>query len=49
MISSPDYVGVDVSKKYLDLAMAGHKVFRVANTSAGMSGLLPRLASLNRP
>lgn len=49
MISSPDYIGVDISKKHLDLAIAGHKVFRVPNNPAGMSRLFDRLASLNRP
>lgn len=49
MNPSPDYVGVDVSKKHLDLAVAGHKVFRVPNSSAGMARLFTSLASLNRP
>jgi transposase len=49
MILSPDYVGVDVSKKYLDLALAGLKAFRVPNTPAGMARLVQKLSSLNRP
>ena len=44
-----DYVGVDVSKQHLDLAIAGRRVFRVANTPAGMSRLIGRLARLERP
>lgn len=49
MIPSPDYVGVDVSKKHLDLAMGGKGVFRVPNTPAGMTRLVARLAELSRP
>lgn len=49
MISCPDYVGVDVSKKYLDLAMAGQTAFRVPNTPAGLARLVRTLAGLNRP
>jgi transposase len=44
-----DYVGVDVSKQHLDLAVAGSRVFRVPNTPAGMDRLMVRLARLARP
>lgn len=46
---SVDYIGVDVSKQHLDLAMAGKRVFRVPNTAAGMDRLVGRLAGLSRP
>jgi transposase len=46
---SPDYVGIDVSKKHLDLAMGGSRVLRVPNTPAGMNRLVQRLARLSRP
>lgn len=49
MISSSPYIGVDVSKKHLDVAMEGAKVFRVPNTAAGMDRLVGRLAGLNQP
>lgn len=49
MTFSSDYVGVDVSKQHLDLAMAGARVFRVPNNPAGMSRLVARLAGLQRP
>lgn len=49
MISSPDYVGVDVSKSYLDLAMGGLKLVRVPNTAAGLGRLVGMLAGLSRP
>jgi transposase len=49
MNAFPDYVGVDVSKQHLDLAMAGGQGFRVANTPGGMSRLVARLAGLSRP
>lgn len=44
-----DYVGVDVSKAHLDLAPAGGKGFRVANSPAGLARLRERLADLRRP
>ena len=44
-----DYVGVDVSKQHLDLALPGSRVVRVPNTAAGMAQLLRRLAGLSRP
>jgi len=47
--SPADYVGVDVSKQHLDLAMAGARVVRVANTPAGMVRLIAHLAGLSRP
>lgn len=49
MISSRDYVGVDVSKTHLDLALAGPRVQRLPNTPAGMSRLVQQLARLSRP
>ena len=48
MIPYPDYVGVDVSKKQLDLCM-GTNVLRVPNTPAGMTRLLQKLSRLSRP
>lgn len=45
----PDYVGVDVSKQHLDLAVAGHRVFRVPNSAGGLARLVARLAGLSRP
>lgn len=45
----PDYVGVDVSKQHLDLAVAGSRVFRVSNSPGGLSRLVERLAGLSRP
>lgn len=44
-----DYVGVDVSKAYLDLALADARVVRVPNTPAGLARLRQRLAGLKRP
>jgi len=41
-----DYVGIDVSKHHLDLAMAGCGVVRLANSAAGVAGLVERLAGL---
>ena len=38
------YVGIDVSKQHLDLAMAGSGVVRLANSQAGVAGLVERLA-----
>lgn len=49
MIPVPDYVGVDVSKHHLDLAVAGAEVFRVPNSEAGLSRLVGRLSGLSRP
>lgn len=49
MIRTADYVGIDVSKHHLDLAMAGAKVFRVPNTQAGLAHLVERLSGLSRP
>lgn len=44
-----DYVGVDVSKAHLDLALAGSKLLRVANSPAGLERLRQQLAGLSRP
>jgi transposase len=49
MIATPDYVGVDVSKHYLDLAITGRRVKRFGNTQAGLNGLVARLGELARP
>jgi len=46
---SMDYVGIDVSKHHLDLAMAGSRVVRLANTVSGVADLVDRLAGLERP
>lgn len=46
---SMDYVGIDVSKHHLDLAVAGARVVRVPNSPAGMARLVERLAGLSRP
>lgn len=46
---SIDYVGIDVSKHHLDLAIAGARVVRFANTPAGMGRLVQQLAGLSRP
>lgn len=40
------YVGIDVSKQHLDLAMAGSGVVRLANSQAGVAGLVERLAQV---
>lgn len=48
MIPYPDYVGVDVSKKQLDLCM-GTSVVHLPNTPAGMVRLVRTLAGLARP
>lgn len=44
-----DYVGIDVSKHHLDLALAGGPLVRVANTPVGVTGLLERLVELRQP
>ncbi len=44
-----DYVGIDVSKHHLDLALGSGLVERVANTRAGVLGLVERLGGLGRP
>nr|WP_232846661.1 transposase [Devosia beringensis] len=49
MIFSPDYVGVDVSKKHLDLAITGSSRLRVSNNPAGMARLVQKISSLTRP
>lgn len=46
---APDYVGVDVCKQHLDLAVAGRRVFRVPNDPGGVARLVERLAGLSRP
>jgi transposase len=46
---SVDYVGIDVSKQHLDLAVAGSRVVRLANSAAGIAGLVERLAGLRHP
>lgn len=46
---SMDYVGIDVSKHHLDLAIAGAPVVRIANTSEGIAGLLEQMSQLRRP
>jgi transposase len=46
---APDYVGVDVCKQHLDLAVAGRRVFRVSNDTGGVARLVERLAGLSRP
>jgi transposase len=44
------YVGIDVSKHHLDLAIAGTaKGWRVSNSAAGIKDLVKRLSSLSRP
>lgn len=48
-LSSPHYVGVDVSKAHLDLALAGDRVLRVPNTEKGMARLAQHLRPLDRP
>lgn len=49
MIPEPDYVGVDVSKLHLDIAIAGRGVARLPNSAAGIGLLVAQLAALNRP
>lgn len=49
MISYPDYVGVDVSKSHLDVALAGAKAMRFPNTASGMTRLMQQLACLGQP
>lgn len=44
-----DYVGIDVSKQYLDLAVTGARVVRLANTVAGMGELVHQLEALSHP
>jgi transposase len=45
-----DYVGVDVSKHYLDLSVAGSSQgWRVSNSAAGMASLAKRLSHLQQP
>jgi len=44
-----DYVGIDVSKQHLDLAVAGARVERLANSEAGLSVLVERLSALEHP
>jgi len=43
------YIGIDISKAHLDLAMAGTGPVRLANSEAGVAGLLERLAGIERP
>jgi transposase len=49
MIASPDYVGIDVSKQHLDLAMTETPMLRVPNSQAGVRRLIVRLGTLRRP
>lgn len=43
------YIGIDVSKEHLDLAMPGAGPVRLANSEAGVAGLLEQLAGLEGP
>lgn len=44
-----DYVGIDVSKHHLDLAMDGAEAVRVANTAQGIAGLIEQVSQLRHP
>jgi len=47
MTSAPIFVGIDVSKRYLDIAIRpGGLKFREANDEAGLLALIPRLKEL---
>jgi transposase len=41
-----DCVGIDVGKRYLDVALPGERLWRVTNDAVGLSDLLARLAAL---
>ena len=45
MTSRSHWIGVDISKRFLDVSIPGDKVLRVANDEAGRKGLVERLAS----
>ena len=46
---SIDYVGIDVSKHHLDLAMGEMEVVRVANSAEGIARLIEQVSQLRRP
>jgi transposase len=46
---SPTFVGVDVSKAHLDIAIAGNKPWRLGNDKAGIAALTRRLVKLESP
>lgn len=46
---SKNYVGIDVSKHHLDLAIGEAGVVRVANSAEGIAGLVEQLSGLSRP
>lgn len=46
---SMDYVGIDVSKHHLDLAMGEGRVVRVANSAEGIAQLIEQLSGLSQP
>lgn len=49
MNTSPDYVGIDVSKTHLDVALADARAIRLPNTPAGLNRLVQQLARLSQP
>jgi transposase len=44
-----DYVGIDVSKHHLDLALGEAGVVRVANNAEGIARLIEQVSGLSRP
>jgi transposase len=46
---SMDYVGIDVSKHHLDLAISDKALVRIANTAEGIARLIEQLSQLDRP